>query len=328
MGIVSGVGRLVKYCRPSLALLRSREGLLSFLLLLCVVAMRSLSDRFLSAQNLFEMTRSFVEIGLLSIPMTLIIITAGIDLSVGSMLGFCAVVLGVAWSAWHLPIYGAIVVCLAAGAAAGAFQGFLVARFGIPPLIVTLAGLAIFRGLAMGISQARPVGGFPESFYVLGQYYIAGFVPTQLSIFIALLVAYGVLLAKTTLGRSIYAVGANEIAARFSGIAVERVKFLLYTASGWFAGLAAAIYVSRVSTAKADAGIGYELDVITAVVLGGASISGGVGSMWGSVLGLLIISVLRNGLTLARFPSESQTVLIGAVLIAAVYLDRVLRRNG
>jgi len=305
--------------------LLQREVLLLGLLSLCVGLMATLSERFLTVSNWMEMTRFFVEIGLMALPMTLIIITAGIDLSVGSILALSAVTLGWVWeNTHHLP--AASLAALGAGLLAGAGNGLLIARGRIPALIVTLATMAIYRGLAMGLSQAHPVRDFPEPFFFLGQGYVGPF-PTQLLVFAGVALLVGMVLARTTVGRGLYALGSNEEATRLGGLPVARFKLLIYSLSGLLAALAGLIYVSRVSTAKPDAGLGTELDVITAVVLGGTSIAGGEGSILGSVLGLLIISVLRRGLTLARFPTEGQAVIIGGLLILAVWLDRVLRRE-
>jgi|YNPNPStandDraft_1061719.scaffolds.fasta_scaffold16335_4 rhamnose transport system permease protein len=303
-----------------------KEAVLAAVLVGVSVCMAALSPRFLSIQNLLEMTRHFVEIGLMALPMTLIIITAGIDLSVGSIMGLCAVILGWCWERCGLGIWFAVCAACASGCLAGLVNGVLVAFGRIPPLIVTLATMAIYRGLALGISQGRPVFSYPESFYVLGQGYI-GPVPVQLMVFAACAVGVGMVLAYTRFGRAIYAIGASEETARLSGTPVKTAKLLLYGFSGLMAGLAAVVYVSRVSTAKADAGLGYELDVISAVVLGGTSVSGGEGSVLGTVLGLLTISALRNGLTLAGSPAEVQAVIIGSLLVFAVGLDSLLRRR-
>ncbi|MGQ9524954.1 MAG: ABC transporter permease [Armatimonadota bacterium] len=302
-----------------------KEALLVVVLAAVIAAMSAMSPRFLTPYNQLEMTRHFVEIGLIALPMTLVIITGGIDLSVGSILGLSAVVLGYCWRHWHISIWACSAAAICVGAFAGAANGAMVAWARIPPLIVTLATLAIYRGLALGISQAQPVFDYPEAFYLLGQGYV-GPMPMQLLIFVLAAAVVGCVLALTKHGRAIYAIGASEEAARLSGTPVSTAKLLLYTFSGLMAGLAAVVYVSRVSTAKADAGLGYELDVISAVVLGGTSVSGGEGSVVGTVLGLLIISSLRNGLTLAGNPAEIQAVIIGSLLIAAVGLDSSLRR--
>jgi rhamnose transport system permease protein len=300
---------------------------LLIILAIIVFLLSLMSDRFLTARNLLALTRFFVEVGLMALPMTMIIITGGIDLSVGSAFGWTSVMLGYAWEFWGLPLPLAVLVCLACGVLGGLFNGLMVAKVKVPPLIVTLATLAIYRGFAFGVSQARSVRGYPESFQFWGQGHI-GPIPTQFIIFVILAVACAVFLSRTSLGRYIYAIGSNEQGARFSGIAVDRIKIGLYTFSGFMAGLAGFIFTSRVTTTRADAGTGSELDVIAAVVLGGTSIYGGEGSILGTVLGLLVISLLRNGLTLARIKGDATVIIIGAVLILAVFINRLFRRVG
>ena len=224
------------------------------------------------------------EVGLVAMPMTLIIVTGGIDLSVGSVFGLCAILLGVFWQNLGLPLPLAIALTLVVGGLAGAFNGWFITRVGVPPLIMTLATLALFRGLAEGISQARSVRGYPDWFFQLGQGEVMG-VPTQLWLLLAVILLSAVVLATTTFGRALYAIGHNQLAARFSGIPVDRMKLLIYTFSGLMAGLAGVIFVSRVSTTRSDMGTGLELDVIAAVVLGGTSIFGGTGTILGTVLG-------------------------------------------
>ncbi|MDH7570719.1 MAG: ABC transporter permease [Armatimonadota bacterium] len=308
-----------------------REVVLLLILAVVAAAMHALSGIFLSARNLLDMGRHGVEVGLIALPMTLIIITRGIDLSVGSMVGLAAMTLGLCWEAATAHGLGAAVpvavgCALGVGAMAGAVNGVLVARAGLPPLIVTLATLAVYRGLAMGLSRARAIHGYPASFYTLGQGDILG-IPSQVLLFALLSVAVGVALGGTAWGRTIYAIGCNEEAARFSALPVTRTKLMLYVGSGLFSALAAVVYVSRVSTARADAGTGFELDAIAAVVLGGTSISGGEGGVAGTVIALLIISALRNGLFLARYPAEVQPVIIGGVLILSILMDRLARRS-
>jgi rhamnose transport system permease protein len=288
--------------------------------------MGQLSPVFLEPGSLLDMTRHMVEVGLVALPMTLVILTAGIDLSPGSTMGLASVVLGLAWRA-GLPIGAAAGLALLAAAACGAVNGALVAWARLPALIVTVATLAIYRGLALGLGRGGDVSGYPESFYLLGQSYVGGWVPAQTLLFAHLAVAATVFLERTAAGRALRAVGANEAGARLSGVPVARYHFLVYTLTGLMAGLAAVVYASRVSTAKADAGAGLELDAITAVVLGGTSISGGEGGIGGTVLGLLLITALTHGLTLARVPSDRQAVLLGLILIGAVWLDRRLNRR-
>jgi len=212
------------------------------------------------------------------------------------------------------------------GGVAGLMNGLIITRFKVPPLIATLATLALFRGLAEGISQSRSVRGYPEWFYVLGQGDAAG-VPVQVWILLGAAVIAAAVLGLTTLGRATYAVGANETAARFSGVAADRTLLLIYTASGLMAGLAAVIFVSRVSTTRSDMGTGLELDAITAVVLGGTSIFGGKGTIVGTVLGLALIQALRSGLSLAGVKGDGTIVVIGLVLIGAILVSNLFGRD-
>jgi ribose/xylose/arabinose/galactoside ABC-type transport system permease subunit len=303
-----------------------REFVLTLLLIATALLMGRLSPVFLQPGSLLDMTRHMVEVGLVALPMTLVILTAGIDLSPGSTMGLASVVLGLAWRG-GLPIGVAAGLALFVAAACGALNGALVAAARLPALIVTVATLAIYRGLALGLGRGGDVSGYPESFYLLGQSYIGGWVPAQTLVFALLALAAAIFLDRTAAGRSLRAVGANEAGARLSGVPTARYHFLVYTLTGLMAGLAAIIYAARVSTAKADAGAGLELDAITAVVLGGTSISGGEGGIGGTVLGLLLITTLTHGLTLARIPSDRQAVLLGLLLLGAVWLDRRLRRG-
>ena len=207
------------------------------------------------------------------------------------------------------------------------FNGLIITRFSVPPLIATLATLALYRGLAEGISQARSVRGYPEWFFTLGQGEVLG-VPTQLWLLLALTFAAAILLGLTTFGRTIYAIGCNETAARFSGLHVDQAKMVVYGCSGLVAGLAAVIFVSRVSTTRSDMGTGLELDVITAVVLGGTSIFGGRGTVVGTALGLALMQALKNGLALAGVKGDGTIVVIGLVLIAAILIGNLVSRNG
>ena len=258
--------------------------------------------------------------------MTFVIVTGGIDLSVGSILGLSAIVLGVAWKKLGLPLPLAILVALSIGTLAGLFNGIIITRFKVPPLIATLATLALYRGLAEGISQARSIRGYPEWFFVLGQGEFFG-IPTQLWIVAFFTLLTGFILTYTTWGRATYAIGANETAARFSGIAVDKTKLFIYAASGFAASLAAIIFVSRVSTTRSDMGMGLELDAITAVVLGGTSIFGGKGTIVGTFFGLILIQILKNGLSLAGVKSDGTYIAIGSVLILTLLISNLFNRN-
>ncbi|MGH6926704.1 MAG: ABC transporter permease, partial [Dongiaceae bacterium] len=235
------------------------EGVLLAILVASLLVLALQSDRFLTPENLLNQGRLMAEVGLVALPMTFIIVTGGIDLSVGSIMGLCAIMLGYSWKNFGLPLELAILVTLAIGSAAGFVNGWFITRIKVPPLIMTLATLALYRGLAEGISQARSVRGYPEWFFTVGQGDVLG-VPTQLWILAVAIVACWIVLSRTTFGRALYAIGHNEVAARFSGIPVDRYKLAIYTFSGFMAGLAGFIFVSRVSTTRSDMGTGLELD--------------------------------------------------------------------
>ncbi len=293
------------------------ESILAILLVLALVASANLSDRFFTIDNLLNQGRMMTEAGIIAVAMTFIIVSGGIDLSVGSILGLSAIVLGMGWKDLGLPLPVAMMLAVVVGGVCGAINGIVIIKSKMPPMIATLGTLALYRGLAEGISQARSVRGYPEWFYTLGQGEAYG-TPTQLWILGAVIIVGAIVLGFTTFGRVTYAIGSNETAARFSGMPVERSKFWIYTFSGLMAGLAAMIFVSRVSTTRSDMGTGIEMDVISAVVLGGTSIFGGRGTMTGTVLGLLLIQTLKNGLTLAGIKGDGTIIVIGSILILTI----------
>ena len=303
------------------------ETVLAVLLVAALVVLAGQSSHFFTADNLLNQGRLMAEVGLVALPMTFVIVTGGIDLSVGSIFGLSAILLGVFWHNLGLALPLAMLLAILVGAAAGLLNGVIITRFRVPPLIATLATLALYRGLAEGISQARSVRGYPDWFFILGQGEVLG-VPTQLWILLLLTVAAAVLLGLTTFGRAVYAIGSNETAARFSGLRVDRAKLLIYAGSGLISGLAAVIFVSRVSTTRSDMGTGLELDVITAVVLGGTSIFGGRGTIIGTALGLALMQAMKSGLALAGVKGDGTIVVIGLVLIAAILIGNLLSRNG
>jgi rhamnose transport system permease protein len=311
----------------SLRRLLRHETILAVLVVVALVVLAAQSERFFTADNLLNQGRLMAEVGLVALTMTFVIVTGGIDLSVGSMLGLSAILVGVLWKNMGLALPVAMVLAVAAGGLAGLLNGFIITRFKVPPLIATLATLALYRGLAEGISQSRSVRGYPEWFYALGQGEAAG-VPVQVWIMVVAVAVSAAILGLTTFGRATYAVGANEIAARFAGVAVDRTRLLVYAASGLMSGLAAVIFVSRVSTTRSDMGTGLELDVITAVVLGGTSIFGGKGTILGTVLGLALIQALRSGLSLAGVKGDGTIVVIGLVLIGAILVSNLFGRDG
>lgn len=292
------------------------------LLLLVLVAewlyFNSVGRNFDSLDNSFNIVRHSVEIGLLALAITPIILAGGIDLSVGSLLGLCAIVFGKLWRDAGLPIPLAMASTIAVGALAGGLNATLITRLRLPPLIVTLGTFSLFRGLAEAITRgADTFTNFPAAFRALGQERWLG-LPVQTYVFLLAAIAMWLFVHRTTFGRSFRAIGFSPEGARYAGIPVERRVALVYVLSGVIVAMASIIYTSRLGQAKADAGTGYELFAITAVVLGGTSIFGGVGSVHGTLLGWAAIAVLNNGLVQARQPSEVAGMLTGALLILAL----------
>ncbi len=304
--------------------LRRESGLLGVLILLMVVLGLFAPDLFWSAENLLGLLRHLAEKGIIACGMTLIIMSGGIDLSVGSCLGLAGITLGYGWQS--LGFFPALGLTLIVGLAAGAMNGFIITRWSLPPLVVTLATMALFRGLAMIVSRAQPVSNFPEYFSGLGQGYL-GPVPNQVFIWVLIASVTFFLVERTPVGRYTAAIGDNTRAALFAALPVRPVLLWLYAGSGLLCALAAIIYTSRVFTAKADAGTGWELEIITAVILGGTQITGGRGTMLGTLIGILILGVLRNGLTLIGIREEWQYMAAGALLIVtAVANERMVER--
>jgi rhamnose transport system substrate-binding protein len=309
---------------PRTRALSNGEWILLLALAAEVALFAAIAQNFFTLGNLFEIVRLSVELGLLAVALTPVIVSGGIDLSVGSMMGLAAVLFGAAYHDWGLPLPAAAMVALLAGCAGGALNAVLIARFNIPPLIVTLGTFSLFRGIAEGLTHgAVNYTNFPARFLSLGQGYLWGVVPTQLLLFLAILSVYAIVLHRSVVGRAWYVIGFTADGARYAGIPVARRVGALYLLSGLVSSVAAIVYVSHLGQAKSDAGSGYELDAITAVVLGGTSVFGGRGTLWGTVLGLSALSVLRNGLHLAALPSELTGVLTGTLLIATIAIDRL-----
>ena len=302
----------------------SQEGVLFVIMVVSVLVLATRTDKFLTVDNLLQQGRFMAEVGLIAIPMTYIIITGGIDLSVGSILGLTAIVLGWTWQELGFPLELAIITGIISGTAAGFVNGLFIVRVGVPPLIMTLATLALYRGLAEGISEARSARGYPEWFFELGQGELLG-IPTQLWLLIVAVIIFAIVLARTRLGRALYAIGNNETGARFSGLTVNRYLLFIYTFSGFMSAVAGYIFVSRVSTTRSDMGTGIELDVIAAVVLGGTSIFGGTGSVPGTIIGVVLIQLLKNGLALTGVTSDATIVVIGSVLIFAILVNNFVQ---
>jgi rhamnose transport system permease protein len=307
--------------------LLAHEGGLAVLLAAEIVYFAVAGTNFWSLNNAFEVLRISVEIGLLALAMTPVIVSGGIDLSVGSLMGLSAVLFGKMWRDAGLPIPAAMAVTLGVGTLAGWLNGILITRLRIPPLIVTLGTYSLFRGLAEGITHGVDnFTGFPDGFLDLGQGYFWGGIPMQLPVFVAVAVGIWILLHRTTWGRALQAIGFSPEGARYAGIPVKRRLGSVYMLSGFISSLAAIIYVAHLGQAKADAGTGYELLAITAVVLGGTSIFGGTGNVLGTLLGLFVIAVLKNGLRLADQPAELGGILVGVLLLGSISLNQIIAK--
>jgi rhamnose transport system substrate-binding protein len=303
----------------------NNEWALVAMLFVEMIVFAFIGDNFFTGANGFEIIRLSVEVGLLALALTPVIITGGIDLSVGSMMGLSAVVCGWLWRDAELPIWTSAVLTLTLGLFGGGLNALLIARFNLPPLIVTLGTFSLFRGLAEGITGGVDnYTGFPQQFLFLGQGYLFGVLPPQTLALIAVAVFYYLLLHRTIIGRSLYAIGFSAEGARYAGVPVARRVGLVYLLSGFAASLAAVIYIAHLGQAKSDAGTGYELMAITAVVLGGTSIFGGRGTLWGTALGLFAIVILQNGLRLAALPAELAGILTGALLVITICVDRFM----
>jgi ribose/xylose/arabinose/galactoside ABC-type transport system permease subunit len=305
----------------------SRSGPLWGLVILCIV-MTILSPYFLTFNNLFNVGTQIAVIAILALGQTFVIVSGGIDLSVGSVLGLAGIVFGWATAVANLPLPLALALGVGAGASAGLINGLLITLGNLPPFIATLAMLSAARGLALVISGGVPLNPIPGPILSLGSGDLFGFVPLPVILMLVMWAITVGILRSTYAGRAMYAIGGNEEASRLSGIHVSRQKLLIYTLSGLFAGIAGILLTARLASAQPQAGFTFELDAIAAVVIGGASLSGGVGSASGTLIGALILGVLRNGLNLLNVSAFWQQVVIGAVIALAVMTDTLRRRKG
>ncbi len=322
---------------PSLKSLFARhEMVLVLVIVFEVILFQALGNNFLVPRNLSNVFRHSVEIGLLALAMTPVILTGGIDLSVGSMMGLCAVLFGMMVNSLGLDPWLAAAAAVAFGALGGGLNAVLITRLNLPPLIVTLGTFSLFRGLAEALTKgAESFSGFPASFLALGNANVAG-LPAQIWVFIVVAIGIWLLVHHTTFGRSFRAIGYAPEGAKYAGIPVARNTSLAYILAGAVAGLAAVILVARLGEARANAGIGYELLAITAVVLGGVSIFGGSGTVGGTLLGWIALAFLNNGLTrisdyrifdqpVASVARELSGLLTGLLLLAALTIGAVTK---
>ncbi len=297
------------------------------------IALALLSPAFLQPRNLLNIVRQISVMGLIAIGVTKVIITGGIDLSSGSVLALAAVIASslaqrpdsatLKFVGLSVPLIVPIVAALTVGAFCGAVNGTLVAKFKIPPFIATLGMMTVARGFAL-IYSDRPISGLTPEYRFIGQGEIFG-IPTPILILAAVAIGSHLLLNNFRFGRYVYALGGNEQAARISGVNIDRTKIGVYTIAGLLAGLAGLVLSSRIDSGQPGLGVGYELDAIAAAVIGGTSLSGGIGTIWGTIVGALIIGVLNNGLDLLNVSAYWQTIVKGSIIVVAVIIDQ--RKN-
>lgn len=317
--------------------LLARFAPLIFLLLL-VIIFGSLNERFFLPLNLWNVMRQVSITGLIAIGMTFVILTAGIDLSVGSLLALAGLVcadiykggeffllltgIDVSFLAGSVP--AAALIAMLIGVLGGLLQGMAITRLAVPPFVVTLGGLSVFRGAALYFSNGGPISGFDQQFNYWGQGRV-GDVPVPVIIFLGFAVLAFIVLRYTQYGRHVYAVGGNPEAARLSGLNVNRILLSVYVIVGFFAGLGGFVLAARLNSAEAVAGLGYELTVIAAVVIGGTSLFGGQGGILGTVIGAILVGVLTNGLVLMNVSSYIQQIIIGVIIVLAVAFDQFIK---
>lgn len=291
-------------------------------LVVLVVIFSCTSDIFLTTNNLLNITRQISIKGLLGIAMTFVIITGGIDLSVGSVIAFSSILTASAIKDYQLPVLAAVIIGVVVGSLTGLVNGILIAYVNMPAFITTMGTMTILRGLGYIYTQGYPIYDLPQGFRAIGQGNI-GIIPISAIILVAVAILAYIILSKTVFGRHIYAVGGNIDAARMAGIRVKRVQLYVYVISGFISGIAAVVQGARVGSGLPTIGQGFEMDAIASVVIGGAAMAGGSGTVLGTLLGSLILGVLDNGLSLLNVDSYVMNVISGVVVILAVLIDQV-----
>ena len=296
------------------------EVLLLFVLGGTIAYGAAVSPYFLQSSNLFFICLNVGEVAIMALPLTLIVVTGEIDLSVASMLGLSGVLMAELFKhGW--PIWPAMLAAVVLGAVLGAFNGFLITRLGLPSLAVTIGTLTLYRGIAQGILPTDTIGGFPTNLTSIGVVPIPGtHIPYSIAFFGVLAIVFAVVLHATPLGRAVFAIGAGQEAAFFAGIRVKRIKFWLFVLSGMLSGFAGVLWTLRFASARYDSGVGLELLVVTAVLLGGVSIFGGRGTIAGVVLAVAVLGCLQTALTADLIPAQDQNIVVGSLLIASVII--------
>ena len=301
---------------------KSWEFVLVILLILVFIFDSSLSRKFLNISNLLDTTQIFMEFAIMTLPLTLIIMTGFIDISIGSITALSSVVMGALFR-YGMNIWIAAVFAILTGVLAGFFNGIIITKLQIPSIVITLATMIFFRGIAYIILEDNVVTGFPEKFGIFGGTYKQFFVPIQLIIYIVLAGVFGVILHRTKFGRLLYAMGNNENTCRYSGIPVDEIRLILFTISGMMAGFVGVILSSRLGSVRPDIAYGYELKVITIVVLGGVAIFGGKGSLLGVVLATFIIGYINYGFKLINVKEQIIAIITGAILIIVLLVPTI-----
>ena len=302
------------------------QGPLLGLILLCVIFTFT-TNVFFSVRNALNILDQVTVLGILAVGMTLVIVIGGIDLSVGSILAFGMMVMGWLKDSFNVSLPLAILIALLCGAVCGLINGLLVTKARLPAFIATLAMMSISRGLANIVTDGRQVVGFPDWFTSLSTVRHFGFLSITVALFLILVAITWIFLRYRSAGRSLYAIGGSAEVARLAGIKVQTLTIWVYIAAGTLAGIAGIAQASRLDSSEPSAGLGYELDTIAAVVIGGASLSGGIGGIGGTIVGVLIIGVLHNGLNLIGVSPFIQQVIIGAVIAVAVMADTLRRKE-
>jgi rhamnose transport system permease protein len=303
------------------------ETILFVLLAVVFLGDTLLSPYFLDIDNLSDATLNFSEKAIIALGMALLILVREIDLSVAAIIAVCSLVMGLASQAGAGPI-PLVLTGLIVGAACGCFNGFLVARIGLPSIVVTIGTMSLFRGIAQVVLGDQAISEYPPGFQALGQDYFIKWPPLHysFSLFVILAIVFALTLHRTALGRKLYAIGANPVAARFSGIPVDRIKFGLFVLTGFLSGIASVLLTARVGSTRPNIALGWELEVVTMVILGGVSIAGGSGTIPGVVIAVFVLGLVTFGLSLINVPGIVISVILGFLLIASITLPILVRR--
>lgn len=305
------------------SLLRAKETGILIPLLVMIIALSIFAKNFLTSDNIFSLMRAACFEGIVAIGMLIVILTGGLDLSVASNMAFIGILSSLFVVKLGMPTILAILISIIVGGFIGLVNGFFINKLHLGAIIVTLGMMSVVRGLGYIITKGLPITGLPESYTYLGQGLIGGFFPVPIVFFIGIAVIVHIILKKTVIGYHIFAIGGNETASSYSGINVEKVRYISYAMCGALAGLGGVLLIGRLGVAQPSIAVGYELTIIAAVIIGGASLNGGEGSVLGSVIGILIIAVIRNGLVLMDIGGYYIQFTNGLLILTAVVINRL-----